>query len=244
MSDETYTTEQAREALELLYDCARMEIGNDAIGPRNVLESFIKQAARRMRERQTIPRYRAIGYDPDTRCAEMIADSEGAWVHVLDMEETTHEREPSIDASTHEPWDKQRDRQLSDAMSTEGLAGRSVDRSKRDPGKVTDDKVNQACLVYNDSIEKSHDGFDLPWCDEDAMRAALEAFAASLSTGKAVANGRILVPIEPTDVMVDAGTSKHNCEQGDPWYGASKLSDSDCIAIYKAMLATAPEVTK
>lgn len=47
------------------------------------------------------------------------------------------------------------------------------------PRVVTTDAVNAACLAYNDSIEKTHDGFDLPWCDEDAMRAALESFATS-----------------------------------------------------------------
>lgn len=31
------------------------------------------------------PRYRAIGFDAETNCAEMVADEEGAWVHVMDI---------------------------------------------------------------------------------------------------------------------------------------------------------------
>lgn len=34
-----------------------------------------------------ITRYRAVGYDAATDCAEMVEDSEGAWVHVCDLDE-------------------------------------------------------------------------------------------------------------------------------------------------------------
>ncbi|AHX16118.1 hypothetical protein CH75_04695 [Dyella jiangningensis] len=49
---------------------------------------------------------------------------------------------------------------------------------------VTSNDVNAASLAYNESIEQTHDGFDLPWCDEDAMRAALESFATSLPAAR------------------------------------------------------------
>lgn len=54
MSEQTYTAEQAREALELMDDCARMGTGVDAFGSRKVLEAFIAQAAQMMREREPV----------------------------------------------------------------------------------------------------------------------------------------------------------------------------------------------
>ena len=48
-----------------------------------------------------------------------------------------------------------------------------------------------------------------------------------------------LVPIEPTDAMLDAGCGKHVCTQGDPWYSSPDLSEGDCKAIYAAMLDSA-----
>lgn len=32
-----------------------------------------------------LDRYRCVGYDPHTECAEMVGDPEGAWVHVEDV---------------------------------------------------------------------------------------------------------------------------------------------------------------
>ncbi|WP_238908149.1 hypothetical protein [Achromobacter ruhlandii] len=52
--------------------------------------------------------------------------------------------------------------------------------------------------------------------------------------------GHKLVPIEPTDDMLDAGCGQHSCVQGDPWYSSPDLSWSDCKDIYAAMLAAAP----
>ncbi len=37
-------------------------------------------------------RYRAIGFDTKTNCAEMVADPEGAWVHVMDIDTAMGER--------------------------------------------------------------------------------------------------------------------------------------------------------
>lgn len=83
------------------------------------------------------------------------------------------ERNPSIDASTHEFWDKQRDRQLSDAMSTDGRAGQSIDRNKREVVKVTDADVHEAVEAYVISDK----AVEVPRFE--AMRAALESFIAS-----------------------------------------------------------------
>ncbi|WP_241043688.1 hypothetical protein [Achromobacter xylosoxidans] len=49
-----------------------------------------------------------------------------------------------------------------------------------------------------------------------------------------------LVPIEPTDAMLDAGIKQHRCEQGDPWYSSPDLGEGDCREIYAAMLNAAP----
>jgi len=51
-----------------------------------------------------------------------------------------------------------------------------------------------------------------------------------------VPEGYVLMPAEPTEAMIDAGTAQHECEQGDSYYSAPSLTDGDCIAIYKAML--------
>lgn len=71
-----------------------------------------------------------------------------------------------------------RDRQLSDAMSTDGLAGRSVDRNKREPVKVTDDDVHEAIEAYVTSDKR------VACPDFEAMRAAIESFASRISTGE------------------------------------------------------------
>lgn len=55
----------------------------------------------------------------------------------------------------------------------------------------------------------------------------------------AVPDGYALVPIEPTEEMIEAGCKHHECVQQDPWYSNSEISESDCIAIYKAMLTQA-----
>jgi hypothetical protein len=52
MTEQTYTAEQARKALDDMDDYARMETGVDAIGPRKVLEAFIEQAEQMMRARE------------------------------------------------------------------------------------------------------------------------------------------------------------------------------------------------
>jgi hypothetical protein len=64
------------------------------------------------------------------------------------------------------------------------------------------------------------------------------------SASARVPDGWQLVPIEPTDEMIDKGTDQYECEQGDTWYRNHQLSEGDCIAIYKAMLAAAPKPEK
>jgi Lar family restriction alleviation protein len=56
-----------------------------------------------------------------------------------------------------------------------------------------------------------------------------------------VPDGWKLAPLEPDDVMVAKGTDCHVCEQADSYYPDTQLSDSDCIAIYKAMLEVIPQ---
>lgn len=58
--------------------------------------------------------------------------------------------------------------------------------------------------------------------------------------GRVVPEGWALVPVEPTVAMLDAGCAQHSCEQGDPYYSAPDLTESDARAVYVAMLATAP----
>lgn len=50
-----------------------------------------------------------------------------------------------------------------------------------------------------------------------------------------------VVPVEPTEAMIAKGTDQHVCEQMDSYYKDTELTDTDCIAIYKAMLAAAPD---
>ncbi|MFY3300206.1 hypothetical protein ACOTEY_00475 [Achromobacter xylosoxidans] len=78
-----------------------------------------------------------------------------------------------------------------------------------------------------------------------------EMYAAGIRTGEentkhnaairaGVPDGWKLVPIEPTDAMLDAGIKQHRCEQGDPWYSSPDLGEGDCRDIYAAMLNAAP----
>ncbi|MFY2843612.1 hypothetical protein ACOTJF_18140 [Achromobacter ruhlandii] len=55
-----------------------------------------------------------------------------------------------------------------------------------------------------------------------------------------VPDGWKLVPIKPTEAMLDAGCRQHRCEQGDPWYPSHDLDEGDCRDIYAAMLNAAP----
>jgi len=123
-----------------------------------------------------------------------------------------------------------REREPSIDVSTHAFWGK---QREREAVKVTDEDVERALNVFFEH------GRQKPYAG--TMHAALESFAAHRA---AVPNGWKLVPVEPTDAMMDVGTSKHECAQGDPWYGAPALSDVDCVAIYQAMLAAAPEVTK
>lgn len=77
-----------------------------------------------------------------------------------------------------------------------------------------------------------------------------EMYAAGIRTGEenakhnaairaGVPDGWTLVPIEPTDAMLDAGIKQHRCEQGDPWYSSPDLGEGDCRDIYAAMLNAA-----
>lgn len=78
-----------------------------------------------------------------------------------------------------------------------------------------------------------------------------EMYAAGIRTGEenakhnaairaGVPDGWKLVPIEPTDAMLDTGIKQHRCEQGDPWYSSPDLGEGDCRDIYAAMLNAAP----
>ncbi|MFY3148474.1 hypothetical protein ACOTF6_09355 [Achromobacter xylosoxidans] len=78
-----------------------------------------------------------------------------------------------------------------------------------------------------------------------------EMYVAGIRTGEenakdnaairaGVPDGWKLVPIEPTDAMLDAGIKQHRCEQGDPWYSSPDLREGDCRDIYAAMLNAAP----
>ncbi|WP_116791425.1 hypothetical protein [Achromobacter dolens] len=78
-----------------------------------------------------------------------------------------------------------------------------------------------------------------------------EMYVAGIRTGEentkhnaairaGVPSGWKLVPIEPTDAMLDAGIKQHRCEQGDPWYSSPDLGEGDCRDIYAAMLNAAP----
>lgn len=101
-------------------------------------------------------------------------------------------------------------------------------------GGVTDEVFYRARDAYNCKQQNM-----LSYADDTALRDALEAVLPMV--GKpAVPDGWKLVPTEPTERMVDAGTAEHECEQGDSWYSSPSLSDRDCKAIYKAMLSAAP----
>ncbi|MFM9932893.1 hypothetical protein [Achromobacter xylosoxidans] len=78
-----------------------------------------------------------------------------------------------------------------------------------------------------------------------------EMYVAGIRTGEenakhnaairaGVPDGWKLVPIEPTDAMLDTGIKQHRCEQGDPWYSSPDLGEGDCRDIYAAMLNAAP----
>lgn len=69
---------------------------------------------------------------------------------------------------------------------------------------------------------------------------ALEAFIDSHHAVK-VPDGWKLMPVEPTNSMVWKGCECHECVQMDSYYADAELSEYDCIAIYKAMLAATPE---
>ncbi|MET0331302.1 MAG: hypothetical protein ABW154_07720 [Dyella sp.] len=58
----------------------------------------------------------------------------------------------------------------------------------------------------------------------------------------AVPNGWAFVPVEPSEEMISAGVDCHTCEQSDSYYKDWPLSDGDCEAIYKAMLAAVPKL--
>lgn len=99
--------------------------------------------------------------------------------------------------------------------------------------RVTDEMVEYASRIYTDASPLA----------VEAMRAVLEAVAPMLASAR-VPDGWQLVPIDPTDEMIEKGTDQHECAQGDPWYTDLPLSENDCNAIYKAMLAAAPKPEK
>ena len=82
--------------------------------------------------------------------------------------------------------------------------------------------------------------------DYNETNAMLRAYAALLRDGERVTvpDGWKLVPVEPTEAMIDKGIAEHRCEQGDPWYGSDPLSDTDCWHIYVAMISAAPDAMR
>lgn len=50
-----------------------------------------------------------------------------------------------------------------------------------------------------------------------------------------------LVPVEPTEHMIDMGEDQHTCVQEDAFYADKSISEYDCLNLYKAMLAAAYE---
>lgn len=78
-----------------------------------------------------------------------------------------------------------------------------------------------------------------------SMLDFMQALAASYRRNQsepAAHEGWRLVPVEPTEEMIDAGRREHTCVQGDSWYSDSEISEHDAIAVFKAMLAAASKV--
>ncbi len=131
-----------------------------------------------------------------------------------------------------------RDRQISDAMSTGGVAGRSMDRNKRQPVKVTDEDVERAVSMLDEYVDEKAGGSADAMTIADwqcVMRAALESFAtrhaAVPDVTKRVAEhmARSVEYIEkvyPNARQLDAGPIMRNLRR------------------WSRMLAAAPEATK
>lgn len=75
--------------------------------------------------------------------------------------------------------------------------------------------------------------------NHEKQMAAIERQCKAANCG-CVPEGWKLVPVEPTDDMIDKGCDEHCCEQGDSWYSAPALSYGDAKSVYSAMLAAAP----
>jgi hypothetical protein len=71
--------------------------------------------------------------------------------------------------------------------------------------------------------------------------AALDAKPSAQQAAVAAPEGWRLVPVEPTEAMVDSAVEHTpKFHHGDPWYGTEQLSESQVIACYRAMLSASP----
>ena len=71
-------------------------------------------------------------------------------------------------------------------------------------------------------------------CIVDAVAAAVRSESVPV-----IPEGMALVPVEPTEAMIDAGCKEHECVQEDRWYSNHEISEYDAKSIYSAMVATA-----
>jgi hypothetical protein len=102
--------------------------------------------------------------------------------------------------------------------------------------EITEEMVNKACSAYGNWSRDFHSKEGTVYAN-GAMRAALTAVAPLMQAK--VADGWRLVPIEPTDAMVDATL---RLQGDDAFIAKAPALISALVKIYKAMLAAAPEV--
>lgn len=108
----------------------------------------------------------------------------------------------------------------------------AVDAWMTEDGRVISDRQKATALKDSGASASSVAPYSIP-------------LTRALSGEKAgPVDGWKLVPVEPTQEMIDRGTDEHECEQGDSYYRAPSLSDTDAIAIYKAMLSASPAPDK
>lgn len=171
-------------------------------------------------------------YDMLTQAAQMMREREAVKVTDGDVERACHAAAMRADEATFP--DAYGDEEVADMRNWMRAALESFAARRA----AVPDELDSRVVAAFQAVAN--------WAGPNLTAAINQALstASDATPRAAVPNGWKLVPVEPTDAMMDAGTSKHECAQGDPWYGAPALSDVDCVAIYQAMLAAAPEVTK
>jgi len=75
----------------------------------------------------------------------------------------------------------------------------------------------------------------------EALRALID-WNCAIAVDPKVNGGKMLVPVEPTEKMTEAGCVHHTCVQQDPWYSNEEISERDCASIYKAMITASQEL--